>query len=1055
MATIMPSMATAQTANELASGFNNPPQESRPRVWWHWMDGNVNREGIRRDLLWMKSQGIAGFHQFDAGGINMPRAIKERLPYMSPEWKSVYHYAMSLADSLGMEVGIASAPGWSSTGGFWVKPEDAMKKLEWRSIVVRGGKTISVKMPDLYRTVGIYQDYYQPNDRVDVKPYGKDLYVIAVKIPEADLTMEEMGAEVDKSDSVITVKLAKEQTIKAITLKSMQLGGRSLGIKPAAWNFLETSYDGGRTWQLVSEIYPSYVPYSTIDITPTTSKLFRVRGKKLEGLTLHTVLRINHSQDQAAFNNPGDFTDYITPATSTPVSKQEVIDLTGKMAADGTLNCRLPRGKWRIYRFGWSITGKINSPASPDNTGLEVDKLDPDMWTAYFHQYFDMYKEASGGLLGSRGITRILIDSYEAGSQTWTPRMAEQFLQRRGYDLRPWLPVLTGEIIGSSDESMGFLFDWRRTIGELYAENYDRVDSIAREYGLLGRYTESHEGGRAYCVDGMDVKRHATNPMAAFWMQDTPAGSAVPSAISDIKESASVAHIYGQNSVSAESFSVAGGNRHAYTYCPENMKYIADVALSAGVTRFFIHESASQPNDAYLPGLQLFGYGQWFHRNETWAQQAHVLTDYLARSSYLLSRGRALADILLFYGEQNNITAIYGGSFSRLPQLPQGFEFDYASASVIRNEVEARDGALQTKTGMSYKIFWMDENSATMSLDILQRIKQFADAGVVICGPAPTRCAGLKADTAAFNRLVDDIWNTGRANVVSSISDAIHAAKLLPDLQADIESKADGTEGIRYVHRQVNDEAEIYWIRNFSRQDRTVNLSLRFGAPYATVLDPSTGRMLPVEVKKADGRYAISLPMLSTDALFVVFTAAPMTADEPLAVFKDSKHPDHPLTTMKEIDTPWQVYFSQKGGEEADATFAKLHSWTEEDNSVVKYYSGTAVYTTTFRLKRDDVKGTEPIYLDLGEVKNLAEISINGTALRTEWKAPFRTDDIRPMLHKGDNKLEIKVTNLWPNRQIGDVQKGEKHPVTSIRRFYRASDPLLPSGLLGPVRLMK
>lgn len=1055
LASMVPAFATAQQKNDLVDGFENPPAESRPRVWWHWMDGNVSKEGVRKDLMWMKRQGIAGFHQFDAGGVNMPRAAKVRLPYMSDGWKDVYRYTMHLADSLGMEVGIASAPGWSSTGGFWVTPDDAMKKLEWRTVVVRGGKTVNVKLPDLYRTVGQYQDFYQPNDRVDIKPYGKDLYVIAVRMPDADLTMEEMGAKLDKNDSVITITLAKPQTIRAITLKSMQMGDRPRGRKPTAWNVLEASLDGGATWQKVSDIYPVRVPYATVDITPTTSKLFRVRGKKLEDLTLYTVTRINHSQEQGAFALTFDFTKFKTPDTETPAKASDVLDLTSSMVADGTLKCRLPKGRWRIYRFGWSITGKVNHPASPENTGLEVDKIDPDAWTRYFHHYFDMYKEAAGGMFGPKGITHILIDSYEAGSYTWSPRLPEEFLKRRGYDLRPWLPVLTGEIIGSAGESNGFLQDWRKTLGELTAENYDRVDTIAREYGLLGRYAESHEGGHAYCVDGMDVKRHATNPMSAFWMEDTPAGSSVSNAIADIRESASVAHIYGQNTVSAESFTVAGNNRHAYTYCPENMKYIADVAMSAGVTRFFIHESASQPNDAYLPGLQLYGYGQWFHRNETWAEQAHTLTDYLARSSYLLTKGHALADILLYYGEENNITAIYGGNFDELPRVPQGYEYDFASASVVRGEVEPRNGSLNTKTGMSYKIFWIDKDCDVMSLDILKRIRQFADAGVVICGKEPARSLGLKADKAAFNELVNSIWHSGRTNVTDDLNEAIRIAGLLPDLQSDVQGKPNGSEGVRYVHRQIDGEAEIYWVRNFSRKDRTFSLSFRFGGKYATLFDASTGHIQPIEFQKVDNRYIVNLPMLSSDALFVVFTNAPLTSEAPKAVFADSKHLDHEPLTVKAIITPWNIHFNQKGGQEADETFATLHSWTECDNPVVKYFSGTAVYTTTFRLNRNDLKGTEPIYLDLGEVKNLAEISVNGTELRTEWKAPFRTDDIRTLLRKGDNTIVIKVTNLWANRQIGDVQKGEEHPVTQIRRFYRAGDPLLPSGLLGPVKLIK
>lgn len=1052
--TFRPLEGCAQQADDIVRGFRNPPREARPHVWWHWMDGNISKEGIRKDLLWMKSQGIGGLHQFDAGGVNMPRAAKVRLPYMSEAWKDAFRYALCLADSLGLEVGIASAPGWSSTGGFWVKPEDAMKKLEWRTIIISGGKELKVQLPDLYRTVGPYQDYYQPNDRIEVKPYGKDLCVIAIRLPFEELTMQEMGAQTSISDSCITIAFPKKHTIKALTLKSMQMGSRPRGRKIVSWNTLEYS-DDGKTWCPVSEIYPARIPYATIDIPPTTARFFRVRGKKLEGLTLYNVSKINHAEEQGGFALNPDYKDYETPSTPHAVDPADIIDLTRHMNADGMLRCQLPKGKWRIYRFGWSITGRVNHPASPENTGLEVDKIDAAAWTRYFQRYFDIYKEAGGGMLGKRGITHILTDSYEAGSYTWTPRLPEMFFKRRGYDLTPWLPVLAGEIIGSSEESLRFLWDWRKTLEELTAENYDRLDSIAREYGLQGRYSESHESGRAYIADGMDVKRQATHPMAAFWMEDTPTGSSVANAIADIRETASVAHIYGQNKVSAEAFTVNGDDRHAYTYCPENMKYMADVAMHAGVTRFFIHESASQPSDDYLPGLQLYRYGQWFHRNETWALQAHAFTDYLSRSSYLLGQGHAVADILLYYGEDCNITSLYGGSLQQLPKIPQGYEYDFASASVLRREVEAANGLLRSRSGMRYKILRMEKNCEEMSLDILQRISDFAEAGVVICGKEPTRCAGMKADRSTFRKLVDNIWHSGRRNVTTDLATAIRLADIEPDFACNVPAESEGFQGIRYVHRQRDNGQQIYWVRNFSGEDREVLMSFRNGGLYAAICDPATGRVQPIQHQKEGSRFALGLKMRATDALFVIFSQEPLTAAKPQRAFADSKHLDHEPQTLKEIDTPWNAHFRQKGGGEAAEYFQTLHSWTECENPVVKYFAGTAEYTTTFTLTKDNLTGSGPIYLDLGTVKNIAEIWINEKPIGIEWKAPFRTEDIRKHLRKGANKLRIQVTNLWANRQIGDVQPGEKHPVTRIRRFYKADDPLLPSGLIGPVKLIK
>lgn len=1137
------SLVRKADTSALVKSFQTPPKDARPQVWWHWMDGNVSKEGIRKDIEWMKRNGIGGFHQFDAGGVNMPRAAKVKLPYLSDGWKDAFRFALNLADSLDMDVTIASAPGWSSTGGTWVKPEDAIKKLEWRSIDTRGGK-ISVQLPDLYNVVGPYQDYHTDNDRIKIEPYGKDLYVLAVRLPYSDKSMNALGAQVSKSESTISVEFRKPQTIKSLTLKTMAMGDRPRTGKPECRNILECS-DDGLKWRKVCDIEPTVLPYLTVNVPPTCAQFFRVKGEKLESLELFTVMKINHSQELGGFGIIHDFWKYHTPYSKDAIRTSDIIDLTGKMTADGKLECSLPAGRWRIYRFGWSITGKINHPASPEATGLEVDKLDPDAWMRYFRTYLDLYKDAADGMLGEKGIRYLLVDSYEAGAYTWTPKLAKEFKARRGYDLLPWLPVLAGEIIGSSQMSERFLWDWRRTLGELFCENYDRINEIVNEYDLAGRYTESHEASRAYTGDGMDPKIKATIPMAAFWMENTPTGSAVPSAICDIRESASVSHIYGQRLVAAESFSVNGDEGRAYTYCPENMKYIADVGLSAGVNRFVIHESASQPNDQYLPGLQLFRYGQWLHRNETWGEYAWVLTDYLARSSSMHQQGNSVADILLYYGEDLNITGLYGGqAFSSLPQVPDGYNYDFANPTVLRSGIKVENRTLVAPSGARYRVLWLDRNCEVMSLDILKKIKEFADAGVIICGKEPKSCAGLKADDRAFASIVDDIWHSRRKNVFAKgLEDCLRRSGIQPDFRATVTSpvaepvvrhssptiKATGGSAghfdklsdqenaveapanapdsygdFKYVHRTLPDSTQIYWVRNFSGKDSNVELSFRDGGKFAAIFNPENGDVTDADVKFDNGRSTVSLPLLSADARFVVLSNRPQikvsidtvfvnTTDTTMICTSDSTevHPVDSLvsaghfdtsassaqrklsdqgislrdqqnsvaepveaTTIQTVTSTWQVHFNQKNGGTADEEFPELVSWTRKENPIVKYFSGTAIYKTTVTIDSTQLATSARIFIDLGVVKNIADLSINGTPACVLWKAPFRTADIKPLLKEGDNLLEIKITNVWRNRMIGDVQPGEKHPVTAIRRFYKSTDKLLPSGLLGPVRII-
>lgn len=1021
--------APANVPDSLVQSFQNPSRAARPYVWWHWMDGEVSLEGIRKDLLWMDSVGIAGFHQFDAGGVNMPKAAPFKRPYLSESWKQAYRYAISLADSLGLEATVASAPGWSSTGGPWVTLEDAMKKLEWQTVDVKGG-TIDLLLPKLRKRTGPYRDLpYSPTHGMEVRDYGYDVAVVAVRLPEGDVSMEEAGAEVTRTAEGVTVRFPRPRQIRSFTVQS-DVGG----YRPREGNIYTDSEfqcsQDGKTWKSVCRVRKSPLGYVTMNIPPTKARYFRITGEQSKDLQLNGVRKIEMFEEKAGYCFPYDFDRYPTEAEKGEqcIRPEDVVVLTEWMDADGRLVCRLPEGKWRIYRFGASLTGKMNHPASPNATGLEVDKLDKNAWERYFHTYLDMYKEAAGGMLGQKGITHLLVDSFEANSETWTPSLPEEFRQRRGYDLFPWMPVLAGEIIGDAATSERFLFDWRKTLGELFTENYVRIGDIIKEYGMKGTYIETHETGRAFVGDGMEAKRAATIPMSAIWMTDSPSGSMVPSAISDIRESASVAHIYGQNIAAAESFTVSGDAKKAYTYYPGNIKPVADMALASGLNRFIIHDSASQPSDDCLPGLGLFKYGQWFHRNETWAPYAKVWTDYLARSCELLQTGRNVADILLFYGEDTNVTAVYGGEFFRfLPDIPSGFNFDYASPDVLLNRVRVEDGCLVTESGQRYSVLMLGRSARVVSEELQNKIEAFRKAGVQVIA---------EKDRFPGSILPDVIFPEGSA-----------PARMFGD-GGPVPTNARGHEillqGIQFVHRTLPGAGtEIYWLRNFSEKPQGGTVRFRTEARHAALLNPETGEAFALDCTSAeDGYTALQISLAPGDAMFYVLSQKPMGIS--------ARRKAGAEKWTRPLDRYWDVEFVQKGGERALETFSVLNDWTTNSDPVVKYFSGTAHYTTHFSV--DSLDGLGEARLDLGQVAVMAEVIVNGHTAGVLWHAPYVSADILPYLKEGDNTLEVKVTNLWVNRMIGDRQKNAA-PVTRVRRFYEAGDKLLPSGLLGPVVL--
>ena len=1047
-------LSQAAGAQSLYEQFADPPQEARPRVWWHWMDGNVSMDGILKDIDWMERAGIGGFHQFDAGGIGLPPIVDETMPYQTPQWKVAMRYAMELAASKGMETAVASAPGWSSTGGPWVKPEDAMKKLTWRTYEISGnGLDVAVfRMPPLYNTPGTYQNVA---DGGNAEPWFQHIATVAVRLPDAELSMQEMGAKVTSSGGYFTVEQLSNgdfsdgvelprstdgdyawiqysfdtpRMIRALSL----CGGKKRSIwrddPPTYEDRLEAS-DDGITWRRVCDIPSTISPSLTMDIPATRARFFRLMvlnpsgrqtGTKIPEFVLHGVVKVNHAEDKAGFAAPYDFADYVTPESGDPVTMVQDLSLVDQ---DGFFIWKVPEGRWRVYRFGVSLTGKKNHPAPPEATGLEVDKLDPKAWEAYFKEFFRIYEGAP--------VQFVLTDSYEAGQMTWTRNMFNEFKERRGYSLFPWLPALTGEVLRSTEETEQFLFDWRRTLGELMAENYDRLGPIAREAGLKGRYAESHENGHVFVGDGMDLKRTADIPMSAIWMDNAGDGSSIPMAMADIRESASVAHIFGQNIVAAESFTTSGRGGKNYSYCPENMKNTADIALSCGLNRFVIHESSHQPDDTHKPGLDLIGYGQWFNRHDTWAEEARAWTDYLARSSYLLQQGRFKADILYYYGEDNCITGLFG---KQLPDIPAGYAYDFINPYGLQRFVFPIDGKLVTESGMDYSLLVLGPNCRTMSYALLERIVYLAQAGVPVCGTLPERCAALTDHQEAFDLL---LLQLKPLFLDMSVEEALKVKGIEPEFI--------GPKDWSYVHRET-DQEDIWWIRNFSGEPASDVILIRGGEGQPRVLDPVTGKVRRINASTSpDGYRYFKLDMDANDALFVIIGKA---REEVIPVVHTRKMP------VLTLEGSWKLSFESGLGAPSKAVFDHLMSYTESKDPAIRYYAGTVTYRKSFNLKmsKSAMKQVKSWEIDLGSVKNLARVTVNGHDLGVVWKAPFRVEVPAEFLHAGSNDLEVKVINLWPNRIIGDLQPDATTKWTyTASNWYTADSPLLPSGLLGPV----
>jgi hypothetical protein len=1101
------STAAAQSEfDSLKSGFENPPESARPRVWWHWMNGNITKEGIKLDLEWMHRVGLAGFQNFDAA-LATPKVVEKRLVYMTPEWKDAFKYAIVLGDQLGMEMAIAGSPGWSESGGPWVPASQAMKKYVWSETRVEGGQPFTGKLAHPPSNTGAFQNLGIEDMGAMGMPFKApqfyaDSAVVTYKEPASDVPLEGLKPKITSSGGSIDTALLSSgdlnkttalpkapegekawiqyefpqpQTVRALTIA---LSGRGmfdfLMRSGESGRALEAS-DDGQTYRVVAALPSGGTTQHTISFAPVTAKYFRVTFKTLPApkspfgdfdpesmgfqppkppaeyriaeLVLHPGARVNRFEDKAAFSSLGDLYGLASPsvAPTDAISKSDVIDLTSKLKADGSLDWTPPAGHWEILRFGYSLLGITNHPATPEATGLEVDKLNRTYVKNYMEAYLDSYKQTVGAdYMGKRGIRYVINDSWEAGSQNWTDDMIAQFKKLRGYDPLPWLPVLAGKVVESAEASDKFLWDFRKTIGDLIAnEHYGQLEATLHEWGM-GHYGESHESGRAFVADGMEVKKFNEVPMSAMWTQRPGVNKEQYGYNADDRESASVAHIYGQNLAAAESMTAAAA---PWAWSPATLKPTADQEFLNGINRFVIHESAHQPLVGKAPGMTLGPFGQWFNRNETWAEEAGPWVDYIARSSYLLQQGHFAADLVYFYGEDSNLTAIFR---DKAPVVPAGYAFDYINADGLIHMLSATEGRITTRNGMEYRLLALDPYSQHMSLPVLRAIYKLVVGGAVVAGQKPTDDPSLADDEAEFHRLTEELFGDGtgvhtvgkgKVYAGQNAEAALKAMNVAPDFD---HTKPESDTRLLFVHRKLAD-GDLYFVDNRNDRDETVEATFRVTGKAPELWHAETGQSEPASYNIAEGRTTVPLHLEPWGTVFVAFRTPTNETSRTL--------PKVVETDLATIEGPWNVAFQPGRGAPASITLDKLISWTESTDAGVKYFSGAGTYTKTIQASPEWFRKGTKLWIDLGEVKNLAEVTVNGKPLGIVWHTPYRVE-VTGALKPGANEVKIKVINAWVNRLIGDQQPDAttKYTFADVKP-YKANSPLQPSGLLGPVHV--
>jgi len=1078
-----------ESGDSLEQGFKNPPDSSKPRVWWHWTGGNVTKEGITKDLEWMKRVGIAGMHLADVsfgGGQN----VEEKIEFASPQWLDAVHHAASEAQRLGLEMAIFSSAGWSLTGGPWVKPEQAMKKLVWSETVVEGPQGFSDKLPQPPSNNGPIRNM-RSGGQSDPTYYG-DSAVLAYRIPEAEAHMVEFNPIAttntgaldaaalldDDLNSAVTISTPQDgspawaqfEFAQPFTARAITIAGRS-GI-PVGRLLAGDDCKNFRTLVTLpgTQLYRQG-RVRTFAFNQTTAKIYRIemtgaplgpaetisqappqpaREYVLSEAILHSGARVHRWEEKAGFSFLFEYESVPTPEVpaDAAIRSSDIIDLTSKMSPDGSLRWDVPAGRWTILRMGYSLTGAKNRPAAPAGLGYEVDKLNSKHVEAYYHGYFDSLAESLGPLFG-KALRYVLMDSYEAGMQNWTDEMISEFHKRRGYDPSPYLPALTGRVVESAEVSDRFLWDFRRTLADMFANcHYGTMTELLEKKGL-GMYAEAAGVSLEIPEDTLLNKSKVSIPMGEFWVRDLHPRLMY---YQDVRGAASAAHVYGKTLVAAEAFT--GGGYEA----PFTLKKVGDYWITQGINRIVFHTSAHQPLDT-KPGNTMVG--THINRNITWAEQARPFMTYLARNSFLLQQGLFVADLAYLLDEGAPSTMPIWGAGLR-PEPPDGYDFDYVNADVLLNRMSVgEDGRLILPDSMSYRVLVLPETKR-MRPELLQKIRELVAGGAVVVGPKPLKSpslVGYPDSDMQVCALVDEIWGdldgisrTKRFYGKGVVVWGLQLSEVLVSLNVpkDIEYSRALDTNLSWIHRRMGD-TDIYFIVNLTDNPQDIDVRFRVSDREAELWYPDTGEIEPASYNIVEGRTTVPLSLDQRESVFVVFRRAASSPSRTLS--------QKVSTTLATISGQWDISFPPNLGAPENIRLDDLESWTVNNDEGVKYFSGTATYTKILQATQSWFRPGAKILLDLGVVGDIADVSVNGKAMGVLWKPPYRVD-VTSALKPGENKLEIKVTNQWTNRITGDrTVAPDKRifgggPAGRRGGFFNRPMPLTESGLIGPVKVI-
>ena len=988
---------------------------SKPWTFWYWMYGAVSKEGIKADLQAMKDVGLGGCYLMPIRSSSEKPEYEGKADALSENFWQMVDYALVQADSLDLDMGIHVCDGFALAGGPWITPEESMQKLVYSDTILDGGFR-HLRMPKPQH----YENYYE-----DIAVYAipvKQGKPSAPKITfSPEVTINAKGVYCADKPCWIQYEFNKETLV------------RNIEIEPSGTNIqcqrmmVKASNDGVVFYQ-VKQLVPPRQGWqntgfnTTFSIPPTTAKYFRFEWKPegsepgaedLDAAKWKPVLRLKSVKFGSwplidNWEGKAGYVWRIAPDISDEdITHEDFLrpaDLVYAKMDQDMLEIDLPKGLWRIIRIGHTSTGHTNATAGGAK-GLECDKFSKTAIAKQVDNWFGLFMNR----LNHNAIKYLHVDSWECGSQNWSKNFAEEFQKRRGYDLIPWLPVMIGIPMESAAQSDKVLRDVRQTINDLINDVF--FATVRDRAHQMGVQFSSESVAPTMVSDGMEHYKNVDVPMGEFWLN-----SPTHDKPNDMLDAISGAHVYGKNIIQAEGFTEVRG---VWDETPAMVKPLLDRNFALGMNRLFFHVNTHNPWLDKKPGMTLDGIGLFFQRDNTWFPEAKDFVSYIIRCQELLQKGNPVVDIAVYTGEEVPSRALTPDKL--VPMLPGLFGAERV-ASEQKRLANIGQPMEESPVGVRHSANILDMKDWINPLHGYQYDSMNKDALLhqsfnykVLVVPEGTLVS------AEARTRIEELRQQGILIIDKPYEDA-QLKNVIPDVILP--------EGIAFAHRAGND-FDIYFLSNQTDKEQTFTPIFRQSKGDTVIYNPLTD-------ESSDYQGTITLAPCGSAFVFM----------GEKNVFQLGKHffPQEKTTfsCIENGGNQYDIAFKESG-----ITLKKqsLFDWSKHEDDRIRYFSGHARYTTTWKLKKKEML-QKRVWLSLPNVKDIAHVWINGKDCGIAWTAPYEVE-ITGALQKGKNTIEIEVVNTWHNALRGlDAGKAPYEGIWTNARYRTKGDDLLPAGLL-------